>query len=315
MKAQALGDSPWHGPPEQVSNLAYDMTKVLLDTDIGTDVDDAVALAYLLCHPDCELLGITTVTGEAEQRASLASLLCQAVGKEIPIYPGAEHPMQGEQRQLVAQQAVVLPRWPHETKFIENQAVDFMAQTISSHPDEMILLTIGPLTNIGMLFSAHSDIQALLAGLVIMGGCFDESSPEAQRVEWNIAADPLASEIVYKAPVRLHRSLGLNVTQQVVMPAVEVREKFTAPLLRPVLDMAEIWFEQFYPFITFHDPLAAATIFDNRLCSFQPGTVRLENTDGQVRTIWQPGGPGAPHQAAMSVDVERYFQHFFSIVS
>jgi purine nucleosidase len=81
------------------------MTKVLLDTDIGTDVDDAVALAYLLSHPDCELLGITTVTGEATKRASLASVVCKAAGKEIPIYPGAEHPMQGEQRQPAAQQA------------------------------------------------------------------------------------------------------------------------------------------------------------------------------------------------------------------
>jgi inosine-uridine nucleoside N-ribohydrolase len=69
------------------------MTKVLLDTDIGTDVDDAVCLAYLLAQPECELLGITTVTGEAEQRASLASVLCMAAGKEIPIYPGAESPL------------------------------------------------------------------------------------------------------------------------------------------------------------------------------------------------------------------------------
>jgi purine nucleosidase len=69
------------------------MTKILLDTDIGTDVDDAVALAYLLCHPKCELLGITTVTGEPEKRASLASLLCLAAGKEISIYPGADIPM------------------------------------------------------------------------------------------------------------------------------------------------------------------------------------------------------------------------------
>jgi inosine-uridine nucleoside N-ribohydrolase len=63
------------------------MTKVLLDTDIGTDVDDAVCLAYLLSHPECELLGITTVTGEAVKRASLASVLCKAAGREIPIFP------------------------------------------------------------------------------------------------------------------------------------------------------------------------------------------------------------------------------------
>src|SRR5215211_5842117 len=140
------------------------MTKVLLDTDIGTDVDDAVCLAYLLSHPDCELLGITTVTGEAEKRASLASVLCKAVGKEIPIYPGEDHPLRGEQRQRFAQQAAVLPRWPHQTNFPKAQAVGFLAETIHSHPGEVTLLTIGPLTNIGMLFSAHPEVAEMLGG-------------------------------------------------------------------------------------------------------------------------------------------------------
>ena len=290
------------------------MTKVLLDTDIGTDVDDAVCLAYLLSHPDCELLGITTVTGESEKRASLASVLCQAAGREVPIYPGAEHPMQGEQRQLIAQQAAALPHWPHETHFPMNQAVDFLANTIRSHPGEVIFLTIGPLTNAGLLFSTYPDIPTLLGGLVIMGGSFGQDLPVAQQTEWNIAGDPLASEITYKTAVRLHRSIGLNVTQKVVMSAEQVREQFTTPFMRPVLDMAEIWFAGFYPFITFHDPLAAATIFENDLCSYQQGTVRVESIDTHARTIWQPGGHDAPHQVAMAVDVDRYFQHFFSVV-
>jgi purine nucleosidase len=290
------------------------MTKVLLDTDIGTDVDDAVCLAYLLCHPDCELLGITTVTGEAIKRASLASVLCQAAGKDILIYPGADHPMQGEQRQTIAQQAAVLPRWPHQTDFPMNQAVDFLADTIRSHPGEVTLLTVGPLTNIGLLFSTYPDVASLLGGLVIMGGSFSQDASATQRVEWNIAGDPLASKMIYSTTVRLHRSLGLNVTQQVVMPAEQVREQFTAPLLRPVLDMAEIWFEQFYPSITFHDPLAAATIFEPDLCSYQQGTVRIDSTDGQARTFWLPGQAAAPNQVAMTVDVDRYFQHFFKVV-
>jgi purine nucleosidase len=290
------------------------MTIVLLDTDIGTDVDDAVCLAYLLSHPACELLGITTVTGEAVKRAALASVLCQADGRDIPIYPGADHPMQGEQRQPVAQQAAALPRWPHETHFPEGQAVEFLAETIRTYPGEVTLLTVGPLTNAGLLFSTHPDVAALLGGLVMMGGSFGEDLPPTKQVEWNIAGDPLASEITYGTAVRLHRSLGLNVTQQVVMPAEQVRERFTAPLLLPVLDMAEIWFAQFYQSITFHDPLAAATIFEADLCSYQQGTVKVDNTDTQARTIWQPGEPDAPHQVAMGVDVDRYFHHFFSVV-
>ncbi len=291
------------------------MTKVLLDTDIGTDVDDAVALAYLLSHPECELLGITTVTGEAEKRASLASVLCKAAGREIPIYPGADRPMRGEQRQSIAQQAAVLPRWPHEKNFPKNQAVDFLADTIRAHPGEVTLLTVGPLTNAGLLFSTYPDCAELLAGLILMGGNFDETGPEAGRIEWNIACDQMASEITYKARVPLHRSLGLNVTQKVMMSADEVRQKYTAPLLRPVLDMAEIWFTGFHPFITYHDPLAAATIFEPDLCSYEQGIVALDNTtDKSGSTILQTSKDHAPHQVAMTVDVDRYFQHFFDIV-
>ncbi len=63
-------------------------TKVLLDTDIGSDIDDAVCLAYLLAQPACELMGITTVTGEGQGRAMMASALCQLAGQDVPIYIG-----------------------------------------------------------------------------------------------------------------------------------------------------------------------------------------------------------------------------------
>lgn len=70
------------------------LKKVILDTDIGSDIDDAVALAYLLKHPQCQLMGITTVSGEPIERAKLASALCIAAGKpDIPIYPGTENPI------------------------------------------------------------------------------------------------------------------------------------------------------------------------------------------------------------------------------
>ena len=72
--------------------------KVLLDTDIGSDIDDAVCLAYLLAQPDCELLGVTTVTGEGQRRAMLASALCREAGQDVPIYIGAEQPLLIEQR-------------------------------------------------------------------------------------------------------------------------------------------------------------------------------------------------------------------------
>src|SRR3982751_448710 len=104
--------------------------KVLLDTDIGSDIDDAVCLAYLLAQPACELLGVTTVSGESVERAKLASALCKAAGKSTPIYPGSERPLLSAQRQPRCPQSAALERWPHETQFPESEAVEFMRRTI-----------------------------------------------------------------------------------------------------------------------------------------------------------------------------------------
>ena len=77
-----------------------DKIKIILDTDIGTDIDDALALAYLLMKPECELMGITTVTGEAKTRAKLASVICKAANRgDIPIYPGNEECILIEQKE------------------------------------------------------------------------------------------------------------------------------------------------------------------------------------------------------------------------
>src|SRR5690242_7304172 len=101
---------------------AYMPTKVILDTDIGSDIDDAVALAYLLRQPECDLLGITTVTGEPIKRASIASAICRAAGRDMPTYPGAAEPLEVAQKQPLAPQAAALTDWSHETSFPQGQA-------------------------------------------------------------------------------------------------------------------------------------------------------------------------------------------------
>ena len=105
-------------------------TKVILDTDIGSDIDDAICLAYLLAQPACELLGVTTVTGEAHERAKLASALCKAAGKTVSIYPGAENPLLIQQKQTRSPQSAALARWPHETSFPQSDAIEFLRRTI-----------------------------------------------------------------------------------------------------------------------------------------------------------------------------------------
>jgi purine nucleosidase len=289
--------------------------KLLLDTDIGSDIDDAVCLAYLLAQPECELLGITTVTGQVEDRARLASALCQVAGKSVPIYPGREEPLLIAQRQPQAPQAAALSRWPHADRFPRGQAVEFLRQTIRRYPGEVVLLAIGPLTNIAALFAADAEIPSLLRGLVLMCGVFSRWPPGREPTEWNAMLDPAAAAIVYRAAPRVHRSIGLDVTCQVTLPAAAVRERFQAPLLRPVLDFAEVWFRQAET-ITFHDPLAATTIFDETICGFERGQVEIELASERVAgmTHWRPEAQGR-HEVALTVNPQRFFDHYFSFFS
>ena len=71
------------------------MEKIILDTDIGSDIDDAVCLAYLLAEKECDLLGIITVHADTHVRAKLASVLVKQSGKDIPIFCGLKNPLLG----------------------------------------------------------------------------------------------------------------------------------------------------------------------------------------------------------------------------
>jgi purine nucleosidase len=291
--------------------------KVLLDTDIGTDIDDAVCLAYLLMQPRCDLLGITTVTGEAEKRGMLASALCLRAGKEIPIFAGASKPLILTQRQTHAAQATALGSWQHRTEFPAGGAIEFLRQTIRRNPGEVVLLTIAPLTNVGLLFSVDPEIPSLLRGLVMMCGRYFDPPPVGYGpVEWNAVVDAHATSIVYGSSVAMHRSVGLDVTSRASMGPEDFRTTFgNIPLFAPVLDWAEIWFNE-WPETTFHDPLAAATLFDSDLCTFDKGTVTVDLTDGPSlgMTQWKAATEPSRHEVATTVDVDRFFQHVLSVV-
>jgi purine nucleosidase len=286
-------------------------TKVLLDTDIGSDIDDAVCLAYLLANPACDLLGITTVSGDTVARAKMASVLTKIAKKNIPIHPGATQCLVTEQKQPLVPQAAALNKWDHDTKFSKGEAIEFLRQTIRANPGEVVLFGIGPMTNIAALFAVDEEIPKLIKSLVLMCGVFSNRVPNLWRLEWNALVDPVATAMVYRAKPPIHRSIGIDVTIQVTMPAAEVRKKFTAPLLRPVLDFAEIWFKNVEK-VTFHDPLAATTIFDNKICTFERGHVEVETKSDMLAgtTMWNPGK--GYHDVALKVDSKRFFDHYFS---
>lgn len=289
--------------------MSSEKIPVILDTDIGTDIDDALCLAYLLKQPKCDLLGITTECGDTIARAKLASCICRRANRdEVPIYPGAPMPFIGSQGQAIVPQATALDKWDHHKEFSENCAIPFLRDTIRSRPGEITLLTIGPLTNIGVLFALYPDIPGLLKSLVLMCGSFYDGQTPRRR-ECNAVVDHIATDVVYRANVKQHISIGLDVTMECIFTGDVARERIQGGILAPVADMASVWLEN-ANHVVFHDPLTAALLFEPSLCELKRGEVTIDPIDGV--TYWSESSEGR-HQVAKTVDSSRFIEHYFAI--
>jgi purine nucleosidase len=272
--------------------------KVLLDTDIGNDIDDALTLAYLIAQPQCELLGVTTVTAGAADRARLASALLVQAKCAVPVAAGAERPLAREPLQEPPFEAeALLARWPHD--FTDGPAADLMRRSIVDNPGEVTLIAIGPLTNVALLFRAHPQVPPLLKSLVLMGGRY---FTREERPEWNIRNDPEAARVVFAAPVPHLRAVGLDVTRRVSITGDEYRQRFSGLLL----DFAGPWLAR-RDAVTFHDPLAATTVFDPTLCEYERAGISVDE-DG-----WTDLVPGWC-EVARSVSPQRFFAHYFGVL-
>ncbi|MEG2383522.1 MAG: nucleoside hydrolase [Oscillospiraceae bacterium] len=306
--------------------------KIILDTDVGTEVDDAITIAYLLANPEAELLGITTVTGEAMERAKIASAICKAAGKTVPIHPGCENPILLPQLELYAPQKKILEKWDHERNFVPNSAVAFMQETIHRYPHEITLLCIAPLTNIALLFAIDPEIPKLLKRLVLMCGSpayarFDGAGEKMSAMqnsdcivlgskgvlENNALIDPHATELVYRAAVKEHITFGLNVTSRLAMKPSDGARLFNSPILAPVMDIAQEWFADEQR-LTFHDPLAAVTLFNPEICTFQKGKMKIETESKLLSgfTYWSPDVMGQ-HEVAVDVNKELFFNKLTNV--
>lgn len=295
------------------------MKKVLLDTDIGSDIDDALALAYLLKEPQCELLGVTTVTGEPERRAEMVSAICRNLGRpDIPIHVGCPLPMAIPQRQPHASQAANLGTWDRATFAKDNTAIEFLRRTIRENPGEITLLAIGPLTNLGVLLTIDPELPSLLKELVLMCGRFFTQLGG----EWNAILDPWATGIVYgntthtRPPV--HASYGLDVTTRVQLGRDAARARFAdIQALAPVRDFAEVWFER-SDRVTFHDPLAAVGVFHPEVCDYKNCFVKVSQTEptlGWTVPTWPSNEAERVHRVACDVRPDAFFDLYFGTLT
>ena len=300
---------------------------VLLDTDIGTNVDDALALLYLLRQPRCELLGVTTVSGDVRKRAACAAVMCRGGGREdVPVHAGAPGPLLMGAGQPGVPLYEAVARHVASPELIPATAVEFLRTTIRGRPGEITLLTIGPLTNVALLFALDPEIPSLLRAIFSMAGVY---FPHEKPVETNVRADPVAAAIVLRATGREgavpHTLVGLNVTTRCVLSADDLRMRLgpATPPADVALEMLDAWSKRTRQ-VALHDPLAAALVFEPGLCTYEHGAARVDITrpgDEAARTFFAPAkalpDPSRPfgQRVAKGVKVRAFFDHYFATVS
>lgn len=298
--------------------MASDSIPVILDTDIGSDIDDAVCLGYLLRQPRCELLGVTTVSGQPRVRAAMVDAICRAAGRsDIPIHAG--HDLAMVMRTVVqpeVPQARILPEFSHRRpeEFPERTAVDFLRREIRRRPGEITLLAIGPMTNLALLFNLDPECIGLLKRLVLMCGVFHAPPPGWGHAEYNARLDPHATQVVYQSRIAEHISIGLDVTVSCKRPSAEVSAAFRAAggPFAVVAAATGVWGD--HP-VVFHDPLAGAMVFEPDLCRLERGRVEVELASPRAAGIsWFDRSADGPHQVAMGVQVDAFFAHYFSVI-
>jgi inosine-uridine nucleoside N-ribohydrolase len=287
---------------------------------MGSDIDDSLALTYLLAQPLCELLGVITVSGEPEKRASVADSLIRYFGRRIPVFPGVEQPLLTPQQQPFCPQAEILARWAHASSFRKNYALEFIRDMSDQFPGEVTLLSIGPATNAALALASYPELAAKLAGVTQMIGYFTNNLGLNFYSEWNCFCDPFAAALVYQRQLHRHRSVGLDVTMKTSLPQETVNELFKIPALKPVFDYSRSWFAQKKANgdnegMYFHDAMAAVSLFDESLFEFIRGEVSVELISGAYLggTQFEESEEG-PHEIAVEVDLNNFYDHFFGVL-
>jgi purine nucleosidase len=256
-------------------------TRVILDTDIGTDVDDCLAIALILGSPELQLEGVTCVYGDVDLRARMVLKLLRLRDRtDVPVFLGVRQPLLGRRPVYWAgHEGVGLLDLGDDLTPNQEHAVDYLIRTVLANPGQIHLLAIGPLTNIALAFLREPSLPAKLAHLTIMGGaCRGPGMLDLPIAEHNIKCDPEAAHVVLSAgaPTTL---VPLDVTTKVQIRAADaarIRSRGT-----PFHAAVATQVESYPPFAErgwthLHDPLAAATLLRPDLVGFEPVRVDVE---------------------------------------
>ena len=286
------------------SYAARAQEKILIDTDIGDDVDDAFALALAVRSPELQILGITTTFGDTEARAKITDRFLAEVGRsEIPVLAGKPTATKNPMSQRAYGES------GHFTKGSRGDAVDFLLAQVRKYPGQITLIAIGPLMNVGETIDRDAATFRQLKRVVLMGGSVRRgygdlgyTPPVPPMPEWNILNDIPSAQKLFTSGVPLF-VMPLDSTQ---LKLDEVKRAFLFSQATPVTDqlavLYHLWGQQ-TP--TLFDPMTVAFVLKPELCPVQSLHIRV---DEKGYTREEPGPVNA--QVCLDSNAEEFFKFY-----
>ena len=290
---------------------------IIFDTDIGDDIDDALALALALQSPELDVRAVTTVADDVESRTRLAwKELGLYHRHDIPLAPGASEPLLDPVRTGHSPQFKLLA--PEDTlpPSASMGAADLIVKTLLESPVKITLVPVGPLTNIALALKLNPRIKDHIQRIVLMGGAFFPP-----RAEYNIKRDRIAAEIVFRSGIPI-TAVGLDVTMKCKLQGDDLDRLRAAanPASRFLVQLIGLWQNgrpAQYP--TLHDPLAMAVALRPALIEPSLGSVSVEIGDpaayGTTRFTPADQAPHATTEVAREVNVRQFLDLFVERLS
>ena len=189
---------------------------ILIDTDIGDDIDDAAAIIMALNSPELEILGITTVFQDTVKRAEMALELCEFCERtEIPVYVGAGRALvQKTEVRKTPIQYEILRKNRTDAVRTDRSAAEYIVELAASVPG-LVIVEMGMMTNLAIAFLMNPEVMKNVR-ILAMGGVFTDACPE-----WNIVCDPEAARIVTDRAGHLEM-VGLEHTKYCTLTQAEL---------------------------------------------------------------------------------------------
>jgi len=298
----AVGCVPCVGQSNSSASAgAIGKTKIILDTDIGDDVDDAFALGLALQSPEVEILAVTTAWGDTALRARMARRMLSENGRrEIPVAEGIVTTSKTKFSQ---------GEWAEKgpTAATRIDAVEFLLETIRKHPEEITLVAIGPLTNVGAAIERDAATFRKVKRVVLMGGSvrkgYGDLGYEPDRgpqPEYNIFSDVAAAQKLFTSGLPIFM-MPLDSTQ---LKLDEVKRdvlfRKTTPLTNELAELTKEWGQK-TP--TLFDAMAVAYVVQPDLCPVTKLRIEVDK-DGFTREV--KGEPNV--SVCLESDAEKFFR-------